>query len=53
MPNRLHGAHIAEVEEQNKRLQMLLCELLRTNHELRLEVAQHSQLDSRINASWY
>jgi hypothetical protein len=39
----LHGSHIMEVEEQNKRLQVLLCQLLRENHELRLNVAYHSQ----------
>jgi hypothetical protein len=39
----LHGSHITEVEEQNKRLQVLLFELLRENHELRLNVAHHAQ----------
>jgi hypothetical protein len=39
----LHGSHITEVEEQNKRLEVLLCQLLRENHELRLNVAHHSQ----------
>jgi hypothetical protein len=38
----LHGV-ITEMKEQNKRLQMLLCELLRENHTLRLKAAQHSQ----------
>jgi hypothetical protein len=32
-------AHISGVEERN-RLQILLCELLKKNHKLRLEVAQ-------------
>jgi hypothetical protein len=32
-------AHISGVEEKNRRLQILLCELLQKNHELRLEVA--------------
>jgi hypothetical protein len=32
-------AHISGVEETNRRLQILLSELLQTNHELRLEVA--------------
>jgi hypothetical protein len=32
-------AHISGVEEKN-RLRILLCELLKKNHELRLEVAQ-------------
>jgi hypothetical protein len=32
-------AHISGVEEKNRRLQILLSELLQTNHELRLEVA--------------
>ena len=35
--------HISGVEEKN-RLQILLCELLKKNHELRLEVA-HLQGD--------
>jgi hypothetical protein len=33
------SAHMSRVEEQNKRLQTLLCELLQKNHELRLKVA--------------
>jgi hypothetical protein len=32
-------AHIAGLEETNRRLQILLSELLQKNHELRLEVA--------------
>jgi hypothetical protein len=31
--------HISGVEEKNRRLQILLSELLQKNHELRLEVA--------------
>jgi len=47
------SAHIFGVEEKNKRLQMLLCELLQKNHELRLEVAHlHDEnQDSRIGTS--
>jgi hypothetical protein len=33
------AAHISGVEEKNRRLQILLSELLQKNHELRLEVA--------------
>jgi hypothetical protein len=31
--------HISGVEEKNRRLKILVSELLQTNHELRLEVA--------------
>ena len=33
------SAHISGVEAANRRLQILLSELLQKNHELRLEVA--------------
>jgi hypothetical protein len=33
------GVQISGVEEENKRLQILLSELLQKNHELRLKVA--------------
>jgi hypothetical protein len=32
-------ANVSEVEETNGRLQILLCELLQKNHQLRLELA--------------
>lgn len=35
-----HAAHMSGVEEKNRRLEILVCELLQKNHELRLEAAQ-------------
>jgi len=32
-------SNISGVEEKNRRLQILVCELLQKNHELRLEMA--------------
>jgi hypothetical protein len=37
--NEFGGIHISGVEETNRRLQILLSELLQKNHELRLEVS--------------
>jgi hypothetical protein len=37
--DKLGAAHISGVEETNRRLQILLSELLQKNHELRLKVA--------------